>query len=76
MALGHRRRIDIGGTGAWIAPPEYVIVRKLQFYREAGSDKHLRDIRFILAETPIDRAFVETEVARRGLQETWRACGT
>ena len=73
-ALGHRRRIDIGGTGAWIAPPEYVILRKLQFYREGGSDKHVRDIRFILAATPVDREFVETEVAGRGLQETWRAC--
>jgi len=72
-ALGHRRRIDIGGTGAWIAPPEYVILRKLQFYREGGSDKHVRDIRFILAATPVDREFVETEVARRGLQETWQA---
>jgi hypothetical protein len=73
-ALGHRRRIDIFGTGAWIAPPEYVILRKLQFHREGGSDKHLRDIRFVLAQTPIDRAFVDMEVARRGLQETWRAC--
>jgi len=72
-ALEHRRRIDIFGTGAWIAPPEYVILRKLQFYREGGSDKHLRDIRFILAQTLIDREFVEMEVARRGLQETWRA---
>ena len=50
-----------------------MILRKLQFYREGGSDKHLRDIRFILAATPIDREFVETEVARRGLQETWQA---
>ncbi|MEX2241414.1 MAG: hypothetical protein WD775_12065, partial [Burkholderiales bacterium] len=73
IALGHRRRIDIGGTGAWIAPPEYVILRKLQFYRDGGSDKHLRDIRFMLAATPVDREFVETEVARRGLQETWQA---
>jgi hypothetical protein len=73
-ALGHRRRIDIGGTGAWIAPPEYVILRKLQFHREGGSDKHLRDIRFILAATPVDREFIEAEVLRRGLQETWRAC--
>lgn len=75
-ALQHRRRIDVAGTGAWIAPPEYVILRKLQFFREGGSDKHLRDIRFMLAETPIDRAFVEAEVARLGLQETWRACQT
>jgi len=70
-ALEHRRRIDVAGTGAWIAPPEYVILRKLQFYREGGSDKHLRDIRFILAATPIDRAFVETELARRGLRDVW-----
>ena len=32
-----------------IAPPEYVIVRKLEFFREGGSDKHLRDIRAMLA---------------------------
>lgn len=71
-ALAHRRRIDVSGTGAWIAPPEYVIVRKLQFYREGGSDKHLRDIRYILAATPVDRAFIEAEAEKRGLQATWR----
>lgn len=27
-----------------LAPPEYVIIRKLQFFREGGSQKHLRDI--------------------------------
>lgn len=73
-ALEHRRRIDVLGTGAWIAPPEYVILRKLQFYREGGSDKHLRDIRFIVAATPIDGAFVEAEVAKRGLGDQWRKC--
>lgn len=73
-ALGNRRHIDISGTGAWIAPPEYVILRKLQFYREGKSDKHLRDIRYILAETPIDRTFVEAEVAKRGLEGDWREC--
>jgi hypothetical protein len=73
-ALEHRRRIDVAGTGAWIAPPEYVILRKLQFFRDGGSDKHLRDIRFILAASAIDRAFVETEVERLGLQAQWREC--
>lgn len=28
-ALEHRRRISLGEGGAWIAPPEYVILRKL-----------------------------------------------
>ncbi len=74
-ALEHRRRIDLGGGGAWIAPPEYVILRKLEFLREGGSDKHLRDIRFILAATPIDRAFLEREVSRLGVQAQWRSAG-
>jgi hypothetical protein len=70
-ALEHRRRIDLGGSGAWIAPPEYVILRKLEFLREGGSDKHLRDIRFMLAATPVDRVFIASEVARRGLAGQW-----
>jgi hypothetical protein len=61
-ALGHRRRIELGDGGAWIAPPECVIVRKLEFLRAGGSDKHLRDIRFIVAATPLDRGFIEAEV--------------
>lgn len=60
-ALKHRRRIDLGGSGAWIAPPEYVILRKLEYLRDGGSDKHVRDIRFILAATDVDRAFLEQD---------------
>ena len=67
-ALAHRRRIDLEESGAWIAPPEYVIVRKLEYLREGGQDKHVRDIRFILAATALDRAFVDAEVARLGLE--------
>jgi hypothetical protein len=74
-ALEHRRRIDLGGSSAWIAPPEYVILRKLEFLREGGSDKHLRDIRFMLAATPVDRAFIEGEVSRVGVQVQWSLAG-
>jgi len=70
-ALEHRRRIDLAGAGAWIAPPEYVILRKLEFLREGGSDKHSRDIRFILAATAVDRVFIEAEVAHRDLRSQW-----
>lgn len=70
-ALQHRRRIDLGGSGAWIAPPEYVILRKLEYLKEGGSDKHVRDVRFILAATVVDRAFVEREVSRLGVQAEW-----
>ena len=73
-ALEHRRRIDLEGTGAWIAPPEYVVLRKLEFLREGGQDKHVRDIRFIVAATPLDLDFVETQVGRLGLHAQWRLC--
>jgi hypothetical protein len=73
-ALEHRRRIDLDGEQAWIAPPEYVVLRKLEFLREGGQDKHARDIRFMLAATEMDQAFIESEVARLGLQAQWRQC--
>ena len=74
-ALQHRRRIDLGGSGAWIAPPEYVILRKLEYLKEGGSDKHVRDVRFILAATVVDRAFLEREVSRLEVQAEWEKVG-
>jgi len=73
-ALEHRRRIPLEGDAAWIAPPEYVILRKLEYLREGGSDKHVRDIRFIVAATVLDHAFLDTQIARLGLQADWRRC--
>jgi hypothetical protein len=72
-ALAHRRRLELENTSIWIAPPEYVIIGKLEFYREGGSEKHLNDIRGILKATEIDRSLLEKEIAVRGLQEAWRA---
>ena len=73
-ALRKRRRISLDEGGAWIAPPEYVILRKLEYLREGAQDKHVRDIRFMLATTEIDRAVVEVEVARLGVQAQWSRC--
>ena len=73
-ALERRRRIDLGDAQIWIAPPEYVVLRKLEFLRESGQDKHLRDIRFMLAVTALDLAFLEREVSRLGVEEEWRRC--
>jgi hypothetical protein len=35
-ALPERRRVDVDGEPVHVAPLEYVIVRKLEFYREGG----------------------------------------
>jgi hypothetical protein len=71
-ALENRRRIELGSESIWVAPPEYVIIRKLEYFREGHSDKHLRDIRFVLAATPVDRSMIEREVAQRGLSSEWQ----
>ena len=73
-AMGKRRASEIEEHQVWMAPPEYVILRKLQYYQEGGSDKHLRDIRGVLeiSGTAIDRAELEAKVSQLGLETTWR----
>ena len=73
-ALGRRRRATVGAEPVWLAPPEYVVLRKLQYLRDGGSDKHRRDIRAMLAQlgADIDRGTVAREAARLGLETEWR----
>lgn len=73
-AFANRRVVKAGETPVWLAPPEYVIVHKLEFFREGGSDKHLRDIRGMLAVTDVDLQFLEKEIASRGLMREWQLC--
>jgi hypothetical protein len=73
--LARSRRVDLEGGSVTLAPPEYVVLRKLQFYREGGSEKHLRDIHRMLVALGDgwDRAELEKKVAEEGLHEEWRA---
>src|SRR6185436_9750238 len=60
-AIGHVRQMNYRGESVAVAPPEYVIVRKLEYFREGGSEKHLRDIRAIwsISGDQIDRAALD-----------------
>ena len=61
-----------------VAPPEYVIVRKLEFFREGGSEKHLRDIRSMQAVSgeQIDREALNEWIQRQGVQAEWNRVST
>jgi hypothetical protein len=72
--LRNRRRVEWQGRECWVAPPECVILGKLEFYREGASRKHITDIRNILQLMDVDRAFIEGHVERLGLREQWLAC--
>lgn len=43
-----RRRIELEAIQIWVAPLEYVVLRKLQYYRSSQSDRHLRDVSMML----------------------------
>lgn len=61
--LTRRRRVRfVGGYEGYVAAPEDVILGKLLYYREGGSDRHLSDIAGILAKSNevIDRVYLET----------------
>jgi hypothetical protein len=74
-ALPLRRRIAWGAWGEnpqiWVAPPEYVVLRKLQFFREGGSAKHPADIRAIVDITGVDEQLVAPWLASLGLEAVW-----
>ena len=72
--LSHKARIELpNGSGMWVAPPEYVIIRKLEYYREGHSEKHLLDIHGMLqiSGDSIDRAIIHEWVDRLDLHKHW-----
>jgi hypothetical protein len=65
--LEGRRRIDLTpGDSIWVAPPEYVIARKMEFFREGGSDKHLADIAGIFS---VSRELIHMEELKGWLEQ-------
>ena len=71
--FSRRRKIElIPGFEAYVASAEDVILKKLDYYREGGSEKHLTDIKGILFETVVDDAYIAGWVAKLGLSAEWQ----
>lgn len=73
--LQNARKIVVEDCDVWFAPPEYVILRKLEYYREGGSEKHLRDIEGILAtlDDSVDTDEIEKRAQSLGVCAEWEA---
>jgi hypothetical protein len=76
--MGRRLRVVLGESTLAVAPPEYVIVRKLEYFREGGSIKHLDDIRAMLRNSgdSLDKSALEGFIATLGLAREWAQVGT
>lgn len=73
--LQHRRSIEVvPGQSLWIAPPEYVILLKLEYYREGQSEKHILDILGMLdvSGDSLDRTFLGEQIDRMNLSREWQ----
>ncbi len=69
------RRLEIKpGLSVMFGSPEDVILSKLVFYREGGSQKHLDDIgaMMIVLGAMLDRAYIEQWAPRIGVSAEWR----
>lgn len=70
-----RRKEVAPGKSAWFAAPEDVILKKLEYYKEGGSDKHLRDIDAMIrisGET-FDREYLEKWASTLKVTVEWNA---
>ena len=74
-ALKNKQQINLFGITISVAPPEYVIIKKLEYYKEGKAQKHLTDIKGILANSIdlINFAILNDMINRMGLNDVWDA---
>jgi hypothetical protein len=75
--LQSRKRVTLRDAGfdSYFGSPEDVILKKLEFYLEGGSEKHLRDVAGILkiSGDQVDRTYISKWAGKLGVLEIWQA---
>lgn len=75
VRFSRARRHEVApGISAMFAAPEDVILKKLVYFKEGGSDKHLRDIASMIRVSgeSFDRPYLEKWVASLKITEQWQ----
>ena len=75
-ALTQIRRVQTTTGDISIAPPEYVILHKLGFFKESGHQRHLRDIAGILEQQELDEDYLANQILLLNLTHEWSAAKT
>jgi hypothetical protein len=73
--MAHRQRIELDeNESLWVAPVEYVILKKLEYYREGQSGKHLLDIQGMMnvSGESVDQVFLEKQLDLLHLRNEWK----
>jgi len=70
------KKLDVSEKhSANFAAPEDVIIKKLEYFKKGGSDRHLRDIASMLKISAdiIDRTYILSWAEKFGVMEIWEA---
>ncbi|MGH7650054.1 MAG: nucleotidyl transferase AbiEii/AbiGii toxin family protein [Gemmatimonadaceae bacterium] len=72
-AMERRWEAPVADETVWVAPIEYVILMKLIYFRDGGSDRHLRDISAMvrISGETIDQPALESWLNRLLLHDEW-----
>ncbi len=65
-----RQRVQLGSVQTWIASREDLIISKLVWARDSGSELQRRDVRALLTPT-IDTRYIDDWVNRLGISDLW-----
>jgi len=74
LELANRMKVNAFGYEIFVARPEYVILKKLEYYQEGESEKHLRDIASMLrfSSSKMDFNLISEWAKKLSLAETWK----
>ncbi len=75
-AIRNAKTIEYAGDKIFVAPVEYVIINKLQYFKEGKSQKHIDDVRAILKNSKeiIDDELLGKYIDKFKLEDEWRLC--
>ena len=69
-----RRQVELAGVPLWIVSVEDLILSKLEWLRESGSEQQRRDVGLLL-EAPLDRAYLNEWAAQLDLDGMLKEAG-
>lgn len=72
-AMNNAKQIEFEDSTIYIAPPEYIIINKLEFFKEGKSPKHLSDIKGVLNNSSelIDFDLLNALIKEKSLIKYW-----
>jgi hypothetical protein len=73
IEFDRRKQIKIENFSIWIASKEDLIISKLSWAKDSGSEIQMRDVKNLIA-TGCDSAYVENWTRELGLINLWQQC--